>query len=192
MSEPYKLFFVREHPRVSLRHQMGAARKFVAEDRNIWRFGRDMDNIDQFIAEIRPGDHVGVCHYWLFAPTGKRVKGKPSRELRRVTDAIFEAGGKVFEVDSGRSCADKAEMLAMYDDALVVLSGHRNQKGNPRGAPKKQVYSDDDKLVIQGVWHRTEGTNKDRVKAVQAMKNADGSPRFPHFNLAAWYKQINS
>jgi hypothetical protein len=74
----------------------------------------------------------------------------------------------------------------------ATIESHRNQKGNPRGAPKKQVYSDDDKLVIRGVWHRTEGTNKDRVKAVQAMKNADGSSRCPHFNLAAWYKQINS
>lgn len=193
MEEPYRLFFVRKHPRVSTKHQMDEAEKFATEPEAVWVMGREkgVETFKNFLDTIRPGDQVGICRYWLFAPTGKNARGKPRKVLRQITDILLDKQCRIHEIDTGRTCGTSKELLAIYDDALAFLSGQRNQTGNPKGRPKKQVYSDDDKLVIAGVWNDKRHKNADeRVTAVLMLKDDAGNQRFPHFNKAAWYQQV--
>lgn len=180
---PHKTAFVRPHKSCSEKTQRLAALEWGATAHTIFTQKVGKEDIRMFLGQLRPGDHVGIFRVDLFVARGNSTK--PRRPiLRTVIDKLFRQEVVVFELETGRSCRSKQELVQMYDDAIRRLAGERNQQAGP-GRPKKQTYTDEQKAEILTIWNdKRLKTNAERVAKVKE--------KYSQFNEAAFYKFIRN
>ena len=177
-----KLVYVRSDPRCAVSTQLAAAREWgVVDDNHIWKHKTGQETMRDFLDTIRLGDEVGIYRLDLLAPRGSKTKQRPARELRSIVDRLFSVGVKVTELETGRTCSDRQELIAMYDDAIHRFGSNRGSTSKRPGRKPFQVYTPEQVEHIKLLWNDARNTSvPHKVAAVQE--------HYPKFNKSVWYR----
>ena len=178
-----KLAYIRSDQRCAVSTQVAAAIEWgVPDDPNhIWKHKTGQVTIKEFLEVIRMGDDVGIYRLDLLAPRGAKAKKRPGRELRAIVDKLFEVGVKVTELETGRTCSDRQELIAMYDDAIHRFGSNRGSTSNRPGRKPIHAYTPEQVNHIKLLWNDARNASvPHKVAAVQE--------HYPKFNKAVWYR----
>lgn len=182
-----KIFVIRAAKRCTVETQLKHAAEFGADEHRIWVIGtkRGEYKLQDVIRAATTGDEVGIMHVWLFAdPAQRGARSKARDQMHDVVAALLAKGASLTETSTGRTCSGYADLALMLKDANNVLAGLG--KGGKSGAPKLQIWTDEQVLTIADIWNRKDLTNNP-MRIAEVHTRGD---EFQKFNESAWYREI--
>ncbi len=154
--------------------QEAAAREWGAKQ--LW-----VDDLDEWIENLRDDDEAGIFRVGCLAPPGRYRSAKRLLKMVSRVNSVLLACKVLVETDTGRRSDDKAQMDEMMADAQK-LRLHDPRPKKP-GRPPKHTYATADLDWIRNIWlSREYKTVADREAAVRE--------RFPHFNRSVFYRMF--
>lgn len=176
-----KVAWVKPTKSASLKVQKAAALDWGADpDRGIWI--SDESTVYDLISAIQPGDLVAVHTADLLAPEpSKKLRQTRKDMFREIAELMLEKGVRVHELKTGRTCGNKADLVAMMLDARDVFAGTSGRRAGP-GRPRK--YDTKNKAFLReigGIWYnRRYKSNGARLAMIQR--------QYPEFTETDWYR----
>lgn len=188
---PFKTVFVREERNCKIKTQRDAALAWGATEKAIWQQGKENENIEAFLDQIRPGDWVGIYRLELFVARGSMVKGSRSHALRKVIDALLDHQVTVFELESGRSCKSTEDIIGMFADAMDRMRAFRGQTGPKKGKGRAPIiFTDEEKEIIRDCWNNKQFTNPEqRIAEINKRGKTKKFPRLAKLTLSTFYRK---
>ena len=159
------------------RTQEVAAEEWRAE--KVW-----IDDIDEWIKELRPKDRAGMYRLSLMAPLGLKLTQRRRDALNARLDAIHAVPAVFVELETGRRSSVPTELQAMLDDAWRMLSTRRVYRDpRTRGRPKVHDYTPEQEARIMEIWNNAGvKTGDEKVAAIRKRM------KLPQFNKTAAYR----
>ena len=152
--------------------QEAAARKWGAGQ--MW-----IDDIDDWIDNLRADDEAGIFRLACLAPPARRRSAKRLFAMVPRLDKVLRSCAVLVETATGRRSDDAAQM----DDMMAEAHKLRVYAPKPRspGRPVKHNYTDAELGWMKNIWLSREfKTVADREAAVRQ--------RFPDFHKAVFYR----
>jgi len=151
-----KIGIIRTNRRVSEALQREKLAEWGADPKHIWKLGKGEENLDFFLdAHIgRTGDVIGIYRLSLLIDPGRGTHDKIKTDVRK----LLETGASLYEIETGKTWDERADLVDMVADAIKQLSSGRVGMNGP-GRPAKHVYTDEQRQIISAIWNSKEHTN---------------------------------
>lgn len=152
--------YVRPLPRLTVAGQADVLMRHGVTEAKIYTEGKDGETFDALVRSLRKGESVAVMRLHVFAPPKLRTADRPRRALWDAIKRIEAKGATVFEVETGRCTATKADRDDMIADAIEHLthSGRSPRRRDGAGRPPK-MFTDAQIEQARRAWfdlrHRT-------------------------------------
>ena len=162
-----RIGFVRNHPRIKAHSQENALIAAGYDPGKIYVHGRGAETLDEAINSLRPGDTFGVYHLGLLGAKRESEDDPPPRTvLRDAIEALLTKGVTVEEVESGRTCKDRDDLVKMVMDAYAFTSNLKRKKAG-QGRPRNKPLDPDEYRRLEAIWRDVRyDRNIDAVKAM--------------------------
>lgn len=159
--------YVRPLPRLTAAGQEAGLIAHGVAASKVYVEGRGDETLAALIRSLRKGEAVAVMRMHILAPPKLRTADRPRRELWATLRAIEAKSSYVFEVESGRSTANKAERDDMMADAIEALthSGRSPRRQDGAGRPPKMFTPDQTEQARVAWFSLQHRTNKAAIQA---------------------------
>jgi hypothetical protein len=178
------LGYVRHLPRFPASRQEAKLLAHGVDDLKIHvegRGGKDGESLARLIELVRRGETVVVTHLHLLAPPKTQTNSRPRVALWTAIKGVEAKGGSVFELESGRSTANKSERDDMIAEAIEAIthSGRSPRKRNGSGRPPVAFTVEEIEFAQRQWFDLRHRTNEAALKAIRR--------RVPNWTLKRCY-----
>ncbi|MDH3233636.1 MAG: hypothetical protein OEQ29_08905 [Alphaproteobacteria bacterium] len=129
-----------------------------------WNADKVFTNVPVEAVDAREADEVGVFRLVVLAGGASTYQ-----DFVAAMQPLFDKRAVIIELESMRRSDDAGAWTAALADAARDLRGDRWRNGpGVKGRPRKRVYTDAEKLIIEAEWRARHATNAARVAAIVA------------------------
>lgn len=156
----------------------------------VYEHGRKSETIKDFIRQVDDGDTCAVSRLFLLADQEVTPAAKRRKQLLANVRAIYDAGGCIFELDTGKEYATVDALcdtlLQAYED--IANAGRRRKRdSDAMGRPALEFSKKQQGLIVR-YWRDTVKyrTNAEALEALEAEHGISISPATAYNKVKEW------